>query len=306
VSTGLLPSRAGRPGRGAIPTTDLRALARPARRTRVLLVVLPLLTLAVAVAFSLAPQDKPALPEVLRGGEGLVVVVDVSWSTLAYSHLIAQSLLALGRDPSQEAGLVLASDSAYVALPPEAPGSALHGWQRLITAVSESNRKIAARAKQDRTPIPYPAPGDYPWAGVFTGGTRLSAGIARATAALRESGATRGRIVLISDLRDAPDDLPRVSAAITRLHELGMELRVVVVGNAPRDRKAFADKGSADFVMSAADAVYAPRRAPTLPAVPPAALLVVLGVVLATLLTAVELLLPRFRWGPTGGARGGR
>ena len=226
-----------------------------------------------------------------------MVVVDVSSSTLGYSHLIAQSLLALARDPEQTAGLVLASDSAYVAMPPEAPGSALHGWQQLISLVSTSNTKIAARAIQDRTPIPYPTPGDYPWAGVFTGGTRLSGGIASATAALHESGARHGQIVLISDLRDAPDDLPRVSAAITRLHDLGMQLRVVVVGNAPRDRKAFADKGGADFVISAADAVYAPRRGTTLPSAPPAGLLVVLGGALAALLTAVELLLPRLRWG---------
>ena len=306
MSTGLPHPFARKPGRQAIPTIDVRALARPARRTRLLLVVLPLVTLAAAVAFALAPRDEPALPEALRGGEGLVVVIDVSWSTLAYSDLIAQSLLALGRDPGQEAGLVLASDSAYVALPPQAPGSALHGWQRLITNVSANNRRIAARAKQDRTPVPYPAPGDFPWAGVFTGGTRLSAGLAGATAALRESGAEHGRIVLISDLRDAQDDLPRVSAAITRLHELGMQLRVVVVGNAARNRKAFADKGSADFITGAADAVYAPRRATTLPAAPPAGLLVALGGVIAALLTAVELLLPRLRWRARDVPGGGR
>jgi hypothetical protein len=226
----------------------------------------------------------------------MVVVVDISWSTLSASPLIAESLLALARDPAQRAGLVLASDSAYVALPPETPGSALRGWQRLISYVSANNRKIAARAKQDRTPIPYPAPGDYPWAGVFTGGTRLSSGIARATRALRESGAEHGQIVLISDLRDAPEDLPRVSAAITRLHELGQRLRVVVVGDAARDRKAFSDKGGAEFVMSAADAVYAPRRPHALPSAPPVTLLVCLAVVLAGLLTATELLLPRLRW----------
>jgi hypothetical protein len=280
----------------AIPVTDAAGLARAARRTRVLLVLLPLAALAAAVCLTLAPSDHPALPEALREADGLVVVVDVSWSTLGSSAIIAESLLALARDPAQKAGLVLASDSAYVALPPEAPGSALRGWQRLISYVSANNRRIAARAKQDRTPIPYPSPGDYPWAGVFTGGTRLSSGIASATRALRSSGADGGQIVLISDLRDAPDDLPRVSAAITRLHELGMRLRVVVVGNAPRDVKAFADKGGADFVIGAADAVHAPPRAGTLPSVPPAAALVLLGGLLAAILAAAELLLPRLRW----------
>jgi hypothetical protein len=295
----VAPAPTRRRGR-SIPTADLGSLAPATRRTRALLVLLPVLAVAAAAALAIAPREHPAVPDALRGADGLVVVVDVSWSTLNASHLIAQSLLALARDPKQTSGLVLASDSAYLALPPEAPGSALHGWQRLISFVSANNRKIAARAKQDRTPIPYPAPGDYPWAGVFTGGTRLSSGIARATRALRESGAAHGEIVLISDLRDAPEDLPKVSAAITRLHDLGMRLRVVVVGNAARDRKAFSDKGGADFVTSAADAVYAPRTPRTLPAAPPVRLLVVLGLVLALVLAAVELLLRPLRWRTEG------
>jgi hypothetical protein len=300
VSAGVAPPRR-RSRRQAIPTGDAPALARAARRTRLLLIVLPALVIALACWLALAPQDQPALPEALRGGDPVVVVIDVSSSTLGYSHLIAQSLLALGRDPAQQAGLVLASDSAYVALPAQAPGSALHGWQQLISFVAANNRKIAARAKQDRTPIPYPTPGDYPWAGVFTGGTRLSGGLVRATQALTEAGATHGQVVLISDLRDAPEDLPRVSAAITRLHALGMRLRVVVVGNAPKDTKAFSDKGGAEFIISAADAVYAPQRPPTLPSAPPALLLVVLSVAIAAVLAAVEFLLPHLRWGaPTG------
>ncbi len=253
--------------------------------------------LAVAAALAVAPRDQPAVPAALQGGDGLMVVVDVSWSTLSASAVIGQSLLAIARNPAQKAGLVLASDSAYMALPPEAPGSALTGWQRLITYVSMNNQRIVRRAKQNRDPIPYPTPGDYPWAGVFTGGTRLSSGIARATQALHEAGARHGQIVLISDLRDTPEDLPRVSAAIARLHELGMRLRVVAVGNALRDRKAFSDQGGAEFVTSAADAVYAPRRQRTLPSAPPATLLVLLGVLLAALLAAAELLLPRLRWG---------
>lgn len=286
----------------AIPTVDAPALRGPARRTRLLLLALPLLAVLAGLGLVVAPQDEPSLPEALRGGDPVVVVIDVSSSTLGYSGLIAQSLLALGRDPAQKAGLVLASDSAYVALPADAPGSALDGWQRLIGYVAANNRKIVARAKQDRTPIPYPTPGDYPWAGVFTGGTRLSGGLVRATQALLDSGTTRGEVVLISDLRDAPEDLPRVSAAITRMHELGFRLGVVVVGNAPKDTKAFSDKGGADFVIGAADAVYAPQRPETLPSTPSPRLLVLLGVALAAVLAAVELLLPRLRWRETRGS----
>ena len=193
-----------------------------------------------------------------------MVVIDVSSSTLGFSNMIAKSLLALANDPSQRAGLVLASQSAYMALPPETPGSALRGWQRMIDYINEQNHKLAVRAKLDRTPLPNPAPGDYPWVGVFTGGTRLSTGLARAIQALREAGTRGGEIVLVSDLRDAPEDLPRVGALITRMRELGIKLRVVTVGRSTRDPREFSDIGGSAFIMDAADSVYAPEREPTL------------------------------------------
>ena len=224
-----------------------------------------------------------------------MVVIDVSSSTLGFSNMIAKSLLTLANDPSQRAGLVLASQSAYLALPPETPGSALRGWQRMIDYINEQNHKLAVRAKLDRTPLPTPAPGDYPWVGVFTGGTRLSSGLARAMQALRESGTPHGQIVLVSDLRDAPEDLPRVGVLITRMRELGIALRVVTVGRATRNPKEFSDIGGSAFIMDAADAVYAPEHEPTPTTHPSPLPLVLLGVALAALLAVAEPLLP-LRW----------
>ena len=151
------------PGRADSAWPTCRGSAFAARRTRLLLVVLPALTLAVAAALAAAPRDQPGAPGRASGwrrarGRRRRLVEHAR----LVGDLIAESLLALARDPAQKAGLVLASDSAYVALPPEAPGSALRGWQRLISVVSASNRKIAASAKQDRTPIPYPTPGRLP------------------------------------------------------------------------------------------------------------------------------------------------
>jgi len=222
-------------------------------------------------------------------------VMDVSSSTLGFSDMIARSLLTLANNPSQRAGLVLASQSAYVALPPETPGSALRGWQRMVSYINTQNHKVAVRAKLDRTPLPDPTPGDYPWVGVFTGGTRLSAGLAAAIQALRGAGIEHGQIVLISDLRDAPEDLPRVGALISRMHELGIKLRVVTVGNATRDPKAFSDLGGAQFITAASDAVYAPEHPTTLPSKPSASPLVLLGLALAVVLALSELLVP-VRW----------
>ena len=287
--------RSRRSARPAIPSVDAGALASVARRTRVVLTVLALLALAAAIALIPAAGRSSGSPAALRGGDGLMVVIDVSSSTLGFSSMIAKSLLALANDPSQRAGLVLASQSAYVALPPEAPGSALRGWQRMIAYINEQNNKLAVRARLDRTPPPNPAPGDYPWVGVFTGGTRLSTGLARAVQALREAGIRGGQIVLVSDLRDAPEDLPRVGVILTRMRELGIALRVVTVGEGSRNPKEFSDLGGSAFIMDAAESVYAPERAETLRARPSAAPLVLLGIALAILLAAVEPFLP-LRW----------
>ena len=289
------------PGR-SIPSVDAPALAPVVRRTRIALAVVAVLALAAAAALVPVSHRESGAPTALAGGRGLMIVIDVSSSTLGFTSTIARSLAALSNDPSQRAGLVLASQSAYVALPPETPGSALRGWARMIRYINEQNHKLVVRAKLDRTPVPSPAPGDYPWVGVFTGGTRLSVGLAQALQALEAAGINDGQVVLVSDLRDAPDDLPRVAAQIERMREHGTRLNVVTVGRAAITPKEFSDFGGSAFIRSAADAVYAPGHDAAVPSRPSALPLVLLGVALAALLALVEPLLP-LRWRRPGVAR---
>jgi hypothetical protein len=297
------PPSARRSARLTIPSVDTHTFANRARRTRLALAALALAVVSVAVMLVPAADRKPAAPGALRGGDGLMIVIDVSSSTLGFSKTISKSLLTLSNDPSQRAGLVLASQSAYMALPPETPASALRGWARMISYIDEQNHKLVVRAKLDRTPLPDPTPGDYPWVGVFTGGTRLSTGLARALQGLREAGVRNGQIVLVSDLRDAPEDLPRVGVILSRMREQGTKLRVVTVGQATRDPKAFADLGGSAFIMSAADSVFAPEHGVKVHSHPSALPLVVLGIVLALLLAILEPRLP-LRWRTNGEARG--
>ena len=88
-----------------------------------------------------------------------------------------------------------------------------------------------------------------------------------------------------------------MSALIARMKELGIELRIVTVGDASRDRTYFSDFGGAEFITSTADAVYATDevdvQSPARSALP----LVLLGLALAGLLTLAEPLLP-LRWRP--------
>jgi hypothetical protein len=165
----------------------------------------------------------------------------------------------------------------------------------MISYINAQNHKLVVRAKLDRTPVPSPAPGDYPWVGVFTGGTRLSVGLARALQALQAAGIHDGQVVLVSDLRDAPDDLPRVAAQIERMRERGIRLNIVTVGHAAITPKDFSDFGGSAFIRSAADAVYAPGHDTAVQARPSALPLVLLGLALAIILALLEPLLP-LRW----------
>ncbi len=278
-----------------IPGVDAAALASAGRRARIVLIAACAAALLIVTLLVVLPRKASGVPDALRGGDGMMIVIDVSSSTLGFSDTIGRSLRVLARDPGQRAGLVLASESAYMALPPDAPSSALRGWDRMMAYVNRQNQKLAARAKLDRTPIPNPAPGDYPWVGIFTGGTRLSAGLARAAEALQEQGKGGGQVVLISDLRDPPEDLPKVAAEIARMKELGIQLRIVTVGDASRDPAYFSDFGGAKFIQSAADAVYATDRVAIPAPGTSVALLVALGLGLAGALAIAEPLLP-LRW----------
>ena len=167
------------------------------------------------------------------------------------------------RDPSQRAGLVLASQSAYMALPPETPGSALRGWQRMIDYINEQNHKLAARAKLDRTPLPNPAPGDYPGSGSSRAGRGCRP-------AWRERCKRCGRQAPVRPdrPRQRPSRCTGGSPACRRADHADARAR----DQAPRRHrgavhaqpKEFSDIGGSAFIMDSADSVYAPDHEPTL------------------------------------------
>jgi hypothetical protein len=296
----LVRTLAAHRARQAIPSVDVGSFRPAIRRARLALLTLPLLLLGCGVWLVLAPRQQPALPPALESDSGVIVVLDVSESTLAFSGVIGQSLLALGRKASQKAGLVLTSDSAYVALPPQAPGAALAGWQRMIQDVN--TRYQAQLDVRDRTPGTIPPPPNYPWVTVFSGGTRLSAGLTLARKALLEAGARHGRVILISDLRDAPEDMAKVALEISLMQREGMKFSVVTIGDGDRQRGAITNTDDASFVLQQADSFYAPASTETLPSKPSAEPLLLLGGAIALVLVLVELLLPPLAWRSSRGA----
>jgi hypothetical protein len=115
-------------------------------------------------------------------------------------------------------GLVVFSDTAEDALPPRTPAAQLEPLRRLF------------RPLKDPPLVPYPPPllryPMSPWYASFSGGTRISAGLAAARKALIRDH-VGARIVLISDLGDASDDLSRMKRELVGLEHAGIELRVM-------------------------------------------------------------------------------
>jgi len=78
-------------------------------------------------------------------------------------------------------------------------------------------------------------------------------GLADWAEALQEQGKGGGQVVLISDLRDPPEDLPKVAAEIARMKELGIQLRIVTVGDASRDPAYFPDFGGGQVIHASTE-----------------------------------------------------
>jgi hypothetical protein len=277
--------------RRGLPVADAPALGRAARRSRLVRALLVCaLTGLVGAAVALAMRNTaPAPAAAAPTGTVTEIVLDVSGSvgdrTFAFT---GRALRRLGR--GGPIGLVVFSDSAEEALPPGTPAAELDPLVRLF------------RPLRDRSAFAYPPPlSKYPmspWYTSFSGGTRISAGLAAArTALIRDH--VHGRIVLISDLGDAADDLARMKRELVRLEQAGIELRAMPLPTTfARDLRRFRR-------------LEGPRVTDVAPARPPRstaqaagtavpAMLAAVGVLLAIALAANELYGVSLRWRERG------
>jgi hypothetical protein len=204
--------------RHAIPTSEAQPLRHAARRTAVIRAVLVLglvatLAAALLIARSRDVQHAPLVPTGTTG----IVVIDLSASV--YEAAMGETLRRMART-GERAGLVAFSDIGYELLPPGTPARELVPLLRYL------------RPGQGEATGELPV---NPWA-EFRAGTRISAGLAVAREALiRERAASRGSIVLISDLEILPDEVERLGAEIARMQRDGVSLRIVPL--APSDEK---------------------------------------------------------------------
>ena len=216
--------------RDAIPFAGTAVFRAESRRTTIVRLALAfslvvLLAVAVWRATRLEPQSVAFLP----GGGSVVLALDVSKSVYvdAYRPIAAALKAVAGADAS--IGVVAFSDTAYEMVPPTARGSDLRPLIRFFTPKRGASEQLDPEAR-------FPT---SPWVDTFSSGTRISAGIALAHAALARNNVERGTILLVSDLETAPDDVPALSALVGELRKSEIELRVVGLAPSSHARALF-------------------------------------------------------------------
>ena len=195
--------------RPAVPLPDVGAFRSAERRTRLVRTGLALALIATLAAAFLLAHGPRARAGVVQGGKSSVVVLDLSWSTSSSPREIKRTLSGLAVSGSR-IGLVVFSDVAYEMLPPGTPAAELRPLLRFF-AGSKGRRA------------------DSPWASSLSGGTRISAGLLLAREILDRDHVSRGSVVLLSDLGDAPNDRAQLSAAVISYLREGIPLRVVAI-----------------------------------------------------------------------------
>jgi hypothetical protein len=267
-----------RPGDAAIPLPRRDGLAPALRRSRI--VSLAAVAVLVAATLALAVTTRTSTPgrQVLPADSTAMIVLDLSDSTTRYFTQIAGTLDSLTRESNRHLGLVVDSNTAYVALPPTTPVEGLRGWLHAFV----------------RSPFL-----DYPWKGTFSQGTELSKGLVVARAALQQAHVRNPHVVLVTDLSDDTFDLQRLSAVVTQYQREHIDLRIVSLGE---NQSATAKLNTpnwhnAAYIARAASTVASPLAADGVATHRPS--LVVVAVLLALVVLAATVLAARFhplRW----------
>jgi hypothetical protein len=243
----------------AIPLADLRELRLPLLRTALIRIGLALVLLApLAGAFWIVKDDdQVAGSALIPGGQGGVIVLDLSASIGSTPHLRTANALRYVQQTRQSFGLVLFSDSAYEAVPPGTAHTEMKPFMRYF-----GNVRLYPCIRRGTRPCPagtYQVPDDTsweeynrlveaatrggsrvnPWAGSFRSGTRISRGLETARGILARDGMSGLGVLLISDLDDSLFDVPQLTQTLIRYRKDDIPLRVVGLRPAQDDRELF-------------------------------------------------------------------
>ncbi|HEY3614898.1 MAG TPA: vWA domain-containing protein [Gaiellales bacterium] len=215
--------------RPSLPLADAGRLRGAAGRTLALRWILALLAAALLLLALLAARTgRTTNAALLPAGSRSVVVLDLSASLS--SDTFSREGATIGRlaDSGGRMSLVVFSDLAYEAMPPGTPASELRPIARLFTLP----RRASATGAAQTLPL-------NPWTNTFTSGTSISTGLGLAGEILRDQHATSGQIVLVSDLADDPNDLPRITQTLLQLRREHVTVHAIALDPAVGDAAFF-------------------------------------------------------------------
>jgi hypothetical protein len=257
--------------------------------------------LAVSAALLRQPQDR--FGALVGGGRSTVDVLDLSASVsdLVYQE-IARTLSGIVAEAgdSSRVGLVVFSDVAEEALPPGTRVAELRPFIRFFQPKHEpsASRKPSYYRAAGPTAAPPTAYPLNPWFRKFSGGTRISTGLETARLALERDGYDRGRVLLLSDLAESEDDLPRLTAELARYaSDPALDLHIVALPPATQAETGFFERilGKPGAVVASTELASA-QRADGTPVGPFPTWLVVVVALLAAALAVHELVARPLAW----------
>ena len=206
-----------------IPYGDLGAIAGRTRRTFVLRAALGTAVLVAAAAVVLLGRGEPAPVSPLPAGTDGIVVLDLSASISTDTYARIGSTLDGLADTGGRYGLIVFSDTAYLALPPGTPAAELRAFARRFDLPEQAGGAITVPTN--------------PWTESFSAGTKISSGLQLALDTIRSHRLGRPAVLLVSDLDDDVGDLERLTGTALTFRRLGIPVRVIGLNPAPEDQR---------------------------------------------------------------------
>jgi hypothetical protein len=265
----------------AIPLADSAALRPAARRTFAVRVALAAALGGLLIAAALVSRHPHTETIVaLPPHSSAIIVLDVSASISAdtYSR-IGATLSSLARSGGRY-GLIFFSDQAYEAMPPGTGARDLAPLVRFFNVTPAYGASVQT----------YPP---NPWQRPFSAGTEISAGLELAHQIAFADRLSKPIAILVSDLDDNPEDLPRLVTIMLAMKRDHIPLRIVGLNPSSQDVALFKRLTGGGPVVRAGTLQPGPepRNHTPFPWT-----LVILTLVVAIGLAAHELWGPRLEW----------
>ncbi|HYK07545.1 MAG TPA: vWA domain-containing protein [Gaiellaceae bacterium] len=206
-----------------IPYGELGSVARSTRRTLLLRVLLAVVAIGAAAAVVVLGRGDTAPAGPLPAGTDGLVVLDLSASISTDTYARISATLDELADSGGRYGLIVFSDTAYLALPPGTPAAELRAFARRFDLPEQTGGAITVPTN--------------PWTNAFSAGTKISTGLQLALDTIEAKQLGRPAVLLVSDLDDDVGDLERLTSTALAFRRLEIPVRVVGLNAAPEDER---------------------------------------------------------------------